>query len=131
MKITRTAIENALSSISLPGSGKNLMADNVVKNINIFRDEVVVDVETDNPTLQAKKKTEASILKAIHEQVNEKVKIKVNIFVKVVEKKDVNLIKGNPIEGIHVCGTLIYIHRVNNTIIDPCKYEPIKLALRS
>ena len=100
MKITRTAIENALSSISLPGSGKNLMADNVVKNINIFRDEVVVDVETDNPTLQAKKKTEASILKAIHEQVNEKVKIKVNIFVKVVEKKDVNLIKGKPIEGI-------------------------------
>ena len=100
MKITRTAIENALSSISLPGSGKNLMADNVVKNINIFRDEVVVDVETDNPTLQAKKKTEASILKAIHEQVSEKVKIKVNIFVKVVEKKDVNLIKGKPIEGI-------------------------------
>ena len=74
MKITRTAIENALSSISLPGSGKNLMADNVVKNINIFRDEVVVDVETDNPTLQAKKKTETSILKAIHEQVDEKVK---------------------------------------------------------
>ena len=100
MKITRTAIENALSSISLPGSGKNLMADNVVKNINIFRDEVVVDVETDNPTLQAKKKTETSILKAIHEQVDEKVKIKVNIFVKVVEKKDVNLIKGKPIEGI-------------------------------
>ena len=54
MKITRPAIEQALSSISLPGAGKNLMEANAVKNIHIFGDEVVVDVETDNPALQAK-----------------------------------------------------------------------------
>jgi ATP-binding protein involved in chromosome partitioning len=100
MKITRPAIEQALSSISLPGAGKNLMEANAVTNINIFGDEVVVDVETDNPALQAKKKTEVSIMKAIHDQVNEKAKVKVNISVKATEKKDANLIKGKPIEGI-------------------------------
>ena len=100
MKITRPAIEQALASISLPGAGKNLMEANAVKNIHIFGDEVVVDVETDNPALQAKKKTEVSIMKTIHDQVNEKAKVKVNISVKAVKKKDANLIKGKPIEGI-------------------------------
>ena len=100
MKITRPAIEQALSRISLPGAGKNLMEANAVTNINIFGDEVVVDVETDNPELQAKKKTEVYIMKAIHDQVHEKAKVKVNISVKATEKKDPNLIKGKPIEGI-------------------------------
>ena len=75
MKTTRPAVEQALSSISLPGSGKNLMEANAVKNINIFGDEVVVDIVTDNPALQAKKKIEVSIMKAIHDQVNEKAKV--------------------------------------------------------
>ena len=100
MKITRPAIEQALSRISLPGAGKNLMEANAVTNINIFGDEVVVDVETDNPALQAKKKTEVSIMKAIHDQVHENAKVKVNIFVKATEKKNANLIKGKPIGGI-------------------------------
>ena len=100
MKTTRPAVEQALSSISLPGSGKNLMEANAVKNINIFGDEVVVDIVTDNPALQAKKKIEVSIMKAIHDQVNEKAKVKVNISVIAAQKKDSNLIKGKPIEGI-------------------------------
>lgn len=87
MKITRPEIEQALNSISLPGAGKNLMEANAVKNIHIFGDEVVIDVETDNPALQAKKKIEVSIMKAIHEKIDEKIKVKVNIAVKAVEKK--------------------------------------------
>ena len=39
-------------------------------------------------------------MKTIHDQVNEKAKVKVNISVKAVKKKDANLIKGKPIEGI-------------------------------
>ena len=100
MKITRLAIEQALASISFPGAGINIMEANAVKNIHVFGDEVVVDVEMDNPALQAKKKTEVSIMKTIHDQVNEKAKVKVNISVKAVDKKHANLIKGKPIEGI-------------------------------
>jgi ATP-binding protein involved in chromosome partitioning len=60
----------------------------------------VVDVVTDNPALQAKKKIEVSIMKVIHDQVNEKAKVKVNISVVATQKKDSNLIKGKPIDGI-------------------------------
>ena len=101
MKITRSSIEKALKTISLPGEGKNLVESQAVKNINIFSDEVVVDIEMGNPTLQAKKKAEVSILKAIHDEVYEKAKISVNITVNTPEKKqNANLIKGKPIPGI-------------------------------
>ena len=39
-------------------------------------------------------------MKTIHDEVNEKAKVKVNISVKEVEKKNANLIRGKPIEGI-------------------------------
>ena len=101
MKITRAAIEKALTSISLPGEGKNLMEADAVKNINIFGDEVVVDIAMTNPALQAKKKVEVSVMKAIHDDVYEKAKIAVNITVNAPEKKqNPNLIKGKPIPGI-------------------------------
>ncbi|MDA0888719.1 MAG: Mrp/NBP35 family ATP-binding protein [Bacteroidetes bacterium] len=101
MKITRSDIEQALTSISLPGDGKNLMEADAVKNIHIFGDEVVVDIVMTNPALQAKKKVEVSVMKAIHDEVYEKAKIKVNITVNAPEKKqNANLIKGKPIPGI-------------------------------
>ncbi len=101
MKITRSAIENALTTISLPGEGKNLVEAKAITNINIFGDEVVVDVMMANPTLQAKKKVEVSIMRAIHDEVYEKAKVSVNIKVITPEKKEnPNLIKGKPIPGI-------------------------------
>ena len=101
MKITRTAIENALRTISLPGEGKNLMETEAVKNINIFGDEVIVDLVTANPALQAKKKTEVSVMKVIHDLVYEKAKVKVNIKVNAPKKQEnASLIKGKPIPGI-------------------------------
>ena len=87
MKITRSAIEKALKTISLPGEGKNLLEAKAVKNINIFGDEVVVDIVMANPALQAKKKVEVSIMKAVHDKVYEKAKISVNIAVTAPEKK--------------------------------------------
>ena len=101
MKITRSAIENALTTISLPGEGKNLMEAQAVKNINIFGDEVVVNIVMGNPTLQAKKKVEVEVMKTIHDKVYEKAKITVNITLSAPEKKqNANLIKGKPIPGI-------------------------------
>lgn len=101
MKITNSTIEDALRGISLPGEGKNLIEAKAVKNINIFGDEVVVDVVMSNPALQAKKKVEVEVMKAIHDKVYEKAKVSVNITVVAPEKKEnPNLIKGKPIQGI-------------------------------
>ena len=99
--MTKSEILKALSTISAPGEGQNLVESGAVKNVQVFGDEVVVDVTINNPSLQAKKKTEVSILQVIHAEVHPKAKIKVNISVEAPEKApNSNLIKGKPIPGI-------------------------------
>lgn len=101
MKITRSNVEEALASISLPGEGLNLIEAKAVKNINIFGQEVVIDILMANPALQAKKKVEVEVMKAVHDKVYEKAKVSVNITVTAPPKKqNANLIKGKPIPGI-------------------------------
>ncbi len=99
--MTKSEILKALSTISAPGEGQNLVESGAIKNVQVFGDEVVVDVTINNPSLQAKKKTEVSILQVIHAEVHPKAKIKVNISVEAPEKtQNSNLIKGKPIPGI-------------------------------
>ena len=99
--MTKSEILKSLSTISAPGEGQNLVESGAVKNVQVFGDEVVVDVTINNPSLQAKKKTEVSILQVIQAEVHPKAKIKVNISVEAPEKtQNSNLIKGKPIPGI-------------------------------
>ena len=99
MKITKNAVLSALKKISVPGEGENIIDKGVVNNVMIFGDQVDVDLQLENPSLQARKKLEVTILKTIHEQVYEKAKININIKV-VPVKKQINSIKGKPIPGI-------------------------------
>ena len=99
MKITKNTVLSALKKISVPGEGENIIDKGVVKNVMIFGDQVDIDLQLENPSLQARKKLEVTILKAIHEQVYEKAKININIKV-VSVKKQINSIKGKPIPGI-------------------------------
>ena len=100
MKFTKKDISEALKTITVPGEGKNMIDDNSVKNIVVFGDEAVVDITTSNPTLQARKRIEIDIIKTIHDLVNSKIKVKVNIKVEKSVGNTQNLIKGKPIEGI-------------------------------
>ncbi len=86
MKFNKQDVKNALENITAPGEGKSLIESNSVKNIVIFGDEVEIDVEIGNPTLQAKKKVEVEIMKAIHKFIHEKIKIKVNVKPSSVKK---------------------------------------------
>lgn len=92
-------IISALKTISVPGEGQNMVESGAVTNVQVFGDEVEVDITINNPSLQAKKKTEVSILQTIHEKVYEKAKIKVNLKV-VAPEQEKPQIKGKPIEGI-------------------------------
>ncbi|MDA9810786.1 Mrp/NBP35 family ATP-binding protein [Flavobacteriaceae bacterium] len=99
MIITKEAVINALNKISLPGEGKNIIDRGAVSNIMIFGDQIDIDIQLENPSLQARKKLEVTILKTIHEMVYEKAKIKINIKV-VSPPAEENTIKGKPIKGI-------------------------------
>ena len=100
MKLDKKDILKALEHITVPGEGQNMVESGAVKNIQIFGDEVEVDITINNPSLQARKKTEVEILKIIHREVYEKAKIKVNIKVDAPAKPKTNEIKGKPIPGI-------------------------------
>ena len=99
MKITKEAIFDALKKISLPGEGKNIIDRGIVTNVMIFGDQVDIDLQLENPSLQARKKLEVTILKTIHKEVYEKAKININIKVVATEKQS-NPIRGKSIPGI-------------------------------
>ena len=98
MKLQKQDILEALKTISAPGEGGNMVDSGAVTNVVTFGDEVIVDISINNPSLQAKKRTEVDILKAIHDHVYEKAKITVNVKVEAPEQP--TEIKGNPIPGI-------------------------------
>lgn len=99
MKITKEAVLSTLKTISLPGEGENIVDKGIVSNLMIFGDQIDIDIQLENPSLQARKKLEVTILKTLHEQVYEKAKIKINIKV-VTPPKTTETIKGKPILGI-------------------------------
>jgi len=98
MKLTKEVILAALSNITLPNEGQNIVECGAIKNVQIFGTDVELDVEIKNPTLQYKKRVEVDCLKAIHEHAYEKSKVKVNLLVNAPEKS--NIIKGNEIPGV-------------------------------
>ncbi|MCL4134330.1 UNVERIFIED_CONTAM: hypothetical protein GTU68_065714 [Idotea baltica] len=101
MNFTKQDIYKALETITAPGEGKSLVEGNNVKNVVIFGNEVNVDVTISNPTLQAKKKIEAEITKAIQTNVDPKIDVKINLKVeKPATKEDPNLIRGKEIPNI-------------------------------
>ena len=98
MKITRDQVKEALRMISAPGEGVDLIESGAVQNIQIFGDEIDINVELTNPSLQARKKLEVSILKTLHQEVYEKAKININVTVKKAPVQEP--IKGEPVPGI-------------------------------
>ena len=101
MKLDKQEIFAALETVTLPGEGKSLIESKAVQNVVTFGNEVIVDVLViSNPTLQAKKKVEVEIMKAIHEQVHQKADVKVNVKVNAPKKPEQNLIRGKKIDGI-------------------------------
>ncbi|MEM1337727.1 MAG: Mrp/NBP35 family ATP-binding protein [Bacteroidota bacterium] len=100
MKFTKKEVLAALENITVPGEGQNMVESGAVTNVQVFGDEVEVDITIKNPSLQARKKTEVEILKIIHREVYEKAKIKVNLKVDAPTQPKVSPIKGKPIPGI-------------------------------
>jgi ATP-binding protein involved in chromosome partitioning len=102
MSFTKQDILKALDTITEPGEGKSLVENKNISNLVVFGNEVIIDVTISNPTLQAKKKVEAEIKKAILLKVDEKIDVKVNIKTSTAPKKEEksNLIKGKKIPSI-------------------------------
>ncbi len=101
MSISKQDILKALETITVSGEGKNMVESGAVQNIVTFADEIIVDLKLSTPALHIKKRAEADVIKTIHEKVDAKAKVQVNIKVEAPAKpQNPNLIKGKPIPGI-------------------------------
>ncbi|TDQ28795.1 Mrp/NBP35 family ATP-binding protein [Tenacibaculum caenipelagi] len=100
MSFKKQDIYKALETITAPGEGKSLVENENVTNVVSFGNEVIVDVTIANPSLQAKKKVEVEIMKAIHQHVDQKIDVKVNVKVEVQPKENPNQIRGKEIPNI-------------------------------
>ncbi|MBW2960486.1 Mrp/NBP35 family ATP-binding protein [Mesonia aestuariivivens] len=99
MKLDKKDILKALETVTVSGEGQNMVESGVVKNVNIFGDEVEVDLTLKTPAMHIKKRAEVDVMKAIHEHVYNKAKVKVNIKVDAPQNKNPE-IKGKAIPGI-------------------------------
>jgi ATP-binding protein involved in chromosome partitioning len=95
-------IYKALETITAPGEGKSLVENNNITNVVAFGNEVEIDVTIGNPTLQAKKKVESEIAKAIKANVSENIDVKINVKVEkpAATKENPNQIRGKEIPNI-------------------------------
>ncbi len=101
MSISKQDVLKALETITVSGEGKNMVDSGAVQNVVTFADEVIVDLKLSTPALHIKKRAEADVKKAIHENVDANAKVQVNIKVEApVKPSNPNLIKGKPIKGI-------------------------------
>jgi len=98
MSFNKNDIYKAMEGITAPGEGVNLVESKAVTNVVVFGKEIIVDVTIKNPSLQAKKKIEVEIMKIIHDRVDEKTDVKVNVKVDAPEKPAP--MKGNEIPGV-------------------------------
>jgi len=100
MTLSKTSVMEALKNIKATKGGTDLVNAGHVKNIQIFGDEVEVDVISESPALHVKKKLEVDILKALHEHVHPKLKIKVNVEVPAKAEERANQIRGAELPGV-------------------------------
>jgi len=99
--MNKQEIYDALDTITAPGEGKSLVESKAIKNVVIFDEEVIVDVEIANPTLQAKKKIEVEIMKVIHNKVAQKAAVKVNVTTSAATAPPVKPVQqGTKIKGV-------------------------------
>lgn len=95
----KPAIKEVINKLTIPGIDKTLGDIGALNNLQVFGDELIVDLTLPSPSLQARKKTESLVLEAIHKQFGKHLKIQVNSKVSTPSKPD-HPIKGKSIPGI-------------------------------
>jgi ATP-binding protein involved in chromosome partitioning len=100
MTMQKKDIIEILDRLTLPGEGQSISQSGAVSNINVFGDEVVIDLILKTPALHIKKRVIGDINQAFQEKFGTQGSVTVNIKVPPAADKGPQLIKGKPIEGI-------------------------------
>ena len=88
MDLTKNNIKKTLEKINMSGHSENIVSTGILKNIQVFGDQVDIDIVVTNPALQARKKLEVDIMKIIHDEIYEKAKININTKVELQKNNE-------------------------------------------
>ncbi|MEE2953754.1 MAG: Mrp/NBP35 family ATP-binding protein [Bacteroidota bacterium] len=92
-------IREILNATNFEGEEKKLVLSSNIQNIQIFGNDVIIDLNINNPTLQFKDKVKELYIRTISNNINLELNIEINLNV-VELKKEKNIIRGDSIEGI-------------------------------
>ncbi len=88
MDLTKNNIKKTLEKVNMSGHSENIVSTGILKNIQVFGDQVDIDIVVTNPALQARKKLEVDIMKIIHDDIYEKAKININTKVELPKENE-------------------------------------------
>ena len=77
MKISKDIILSLLKTIYLENGKTDIVSNKSITNVIVFENEVIIDLEINNPTLQSKNKIKASINDVLKSKFNQ-IEVKVN-----------------------------------------------------
>ena len=98
MTLNKAQVESVLRQFIPKGLETNLFDLGLLKNTQVFGDEIVLDLEITNPTLQYKNTLEKECILFIKEEINPSVRVKINFSVK--KQDDVKIKRPDSIPGV-------------------------------
>lgn len=89
MKLNKELVLEILKTIHFEGQTSDIVSDNSVLNVVVFNNEILIDININNPSLQAKNNIKSKILKSIKSKLNQKIDIKINFKLKAETNKTI------------------------------------------
>ena len=89
MKPNKKLVLEILKTIHFKGQTSDIVSDNSVLNVVVFNNEILIDININNPSLQAKNNIKSKILKSIKSKFNQKIDIKINFKLKAETNKTI------------------------------------------
>lgn len=88
MNLNKESVERVLAQVPSPAGSVMLNQSGELKNIQVFGNEVDIDLEIRNPALHVRKRLEDQVQDAIGKAFGSEVKLKLNIVAKAPEETD-------------------------------------------
>ncbi len=89
MKPNKELVLEILKTIHFEGQTSDIVSDNSVLNVVVFNNEILIDININNPSLQAKNNIKSKILMSIKSKLNQKIDIKINFKLKAETNKTI------------------------------------------
>jgi ATP-binding protein involved in chromosome partitioning len=89
VKPNKELVLEILKTIHFEGQTSDIVSDNSVLNVVVFNNEILIDININNPSLQAKNNIKSKILKSIKSKFNQKIDVKINFKLKAETNKTI------------------------------------------